>query len=87
MIDANISLRNIPKICHEADRLGGLPYKITHAPQERFPIEISIQDRKGLDFMKQTAIMLSKQASKQASKLNYVLNPVGWQPLLSRDAV
>ena len=33
--------------------------------------------------MKQTAIMLSKQASK----LNYVLNPVGWQPLLSRDAV
>ena len=26
-MDANISLRNIPKICHEADRLGGLPYR------------------------------------------------------------
>ena len=37
--------------------------------------------------MKQMAIMLSKQASKQASKLNYVLSPVFWQPLLSRDAV
>lgn len=32
--------------------------------------------------MKQMAII-----AKQASKLNYVLNPVGWQPLLSRDAV
>ena len=37
--------------------------------------------------MKQTAIMLSKQASKQASKLNYVLNPFCLQYLLSRDAV
>ena len=36
--------------------------------------------------MKKTAIILSKQASKQASKLNYVLNTVGLQPLLSRDA-
>ena len=33
--------------------------------------------------MKQTAIMLSKQASKQA---NYVLNPFCLQYLLSRDA-
>ena len=33
--------------------------------------------------MKQMAII----ASKQASKLNYVLSPVSWQPLLSRDAV
>lgn len=33
--------------------------------------------------MKQTAIMLSKQASK----LNYALSLVFWQPLLSRDAV
>ncbi len=33
--------------------------------------------------MKQTAIMLSKQASKQAS---YALSLVFWQPLLSRDA-
>ena len=41
--------------------------------------------------MKQTAIMLSKQASKQAikqaSKINYVLNPFCLQYLLSRDAV
>ena len=36
--------------------------------------------------MKQTAIMLGKQASKQASKLNYALSLVFWQPLLSRDA-
>jgi len=43
--------------------------------------------RKGLDFMKQTAITLSKQASKQASKINYVLNPFCLQYLLSRDAV
>ena len=35
--------------------------------------------------MKQMAI-IAKQASKQASKLNYVLNPVFWQSLLSRDA-
>ena len=33
--------------------------------------------------MKQTAIMLGKQASK----LNYALSLVFWQPLLSRDAV
>ena len=32
--------------------------------------------------MKKTAIILSKQASK----LNYVLSPVFWHPLLSRDA-
>ena len=37
--------------------------------------------------MKQTAIILSKQASKQVSKLNYVLNPFCLQYLLSRDAV
>ena len=36
--------------------------------------------------MKQTVIMLDKQASKQASKLNYVLSLVFWQPLLSRDS-
>ncbi|MCF7633902.1 hypothetical protein L3K78_13825 [Oscillospiraceae bacterium SCCA1] len=36
--------------------------------QERFFHRISEQGRKGLDFMMQTAIMLSKQASKQASK-------------------
>ena len=59
------------------------------AVQQLLHIEISTQNRKGLDFMKQTAIMFSKQASeqasKQASKLNYVLSPVFWQPLLSRD--
>ena len=37
--------------------------------------------------MKQTAIMLSKQASKQASKINYVLNLFCLQYFLSRDAV
>ena len=51
-----------------ADRFGGLPYKVTHALARAFSHRISKQDRKGLDFMKQTAIMLSKQASKQASK-------------------
>ena len=35
--------------------------------------------------MKRMAI-IAKQASKQASKLNYVLSPVSWQPLLLRDA-
>ena len=57
------------------------------AAQQPLHIEISMQGRKGLDFMKQTAIMLSKQASKQASKINYVLNLFCLQYLLSRDAV
>ena len=57
------------------------------AVQQLLHIEISTQGRKGLDFMKQTAIMLSKQASKQASKINYVLSLFCLQYLLSRDAM
>ena len=55
------------------------------AVQQLLHIEISTQGRKGLDIMKQMAI-IAKQASKQASKVNYVLNPVCLQYLLSRDA-
>jgi hypothetical protein len=68
------------------DRFGGLPYPILFTMQ-RALTSFFPNGKRGLDFMKQTAIMLGKQASKQASKLNYALSLVFWQPLLSRDAV